>query len=128
MDTPKNIHIALVKKEDIEKDKTKRIIKNTKEWEELKNYINLHIYDERKKEIFQVMEVQSKKILRKDNMFSSEYWEIDYSGVVGLAKGKGRRVYSLYNMDYEVLRKQRLAFMELLDEFEEWGIIKKKET
>lgn len=124
---PKNTFIALVKKEDIEKDKDNRIIKITNAWKEVKHYVGSYIYDERKKEIFKIIEIRSKKTIKKDGgIFSNEYWEIDYSGLVGLSKGVGRRTYILYSIEYEVLKKQRIAFLELIDEFEKWDMIKKQ--
>lgn len=126
MSEPKNIHIALVKKEDIQKDRDKRIIKRTSNLDFAMDIINQYIFDEELEEIFLVREVRTKKTIKKDGMFKSEYWEIDYSGEVGLSKGKDRRVYRIISMSYEMLRKYRLKFLQLMDEFEEWGIIPKK--
>lgn len=119
---PKNIHIALVKKEDIEKSKDKRIIKNSKEWEEVREYCNRFIYDEGKGEIFLVNEVHDKLTLKKDGVFKSEYWERDYSGSIAVSKGLSRRILQVVNMEYSLLRRRRLSFLGLMDEFERWKI------
>lgn len=124
MNNPKNIHIALVKKEDIEKDKNKRVIKHTKEWEEVKDLVGTFILIN--EEIFRIEEVQSKQEIKKDGMFKTEYWEIDYDGIIGLSKGLNRRTYTLRKMDYKELVKYRVAYFTMLDEFEKWDIIKKK--
>lgn len=126
MSEPKNIHIALVKIEDIQKDKDKRIIKRTSNLDFAMDTVNQYIFNEEREEIFLVKEVRTKKTIKKDGMFKSEYWEIDYSGEVGLSKGKDRRVYQIVSMPYEILRRYRLKFLQLVDEFEEWGIIKRK--
>ena len=124
IETPKNVHIALVKKEDIEKDKSKRIIKHTEAWNELKGMVGgLILMDS---EIFRVEEVQSKQELKKDGIFKTEYWEIDYSGLVGLSRGLNRRVYKLRKVEYKDLRQYRIAYFSMLDELETWNILKKK--